>query len=344
MMNQLIVPVLKSSALSEDQIKVWRSAYDEAIEKNQDPTQAAKSAWAVFKTAPPSHKEAFMQYRSKLLDMAGQHADMGSEGTLMSLLKSASEIVHLTDVEIKTYQERIRAAREKRIPAPAITNRRFFSDEAREKLAKGGEALPDGSFPITDESDLKNAIQAIGRAKNPTRARKHIKQRAASLGLSDLIPVTWKSAIQERTDGESEWYLDRLSVRMFEATRDFELINRYGADLQIDRPDYHDSINWDSKSVAERTLGAEVRRRQIIRNYHERADQMMLQGWKAFPIQGNTKGDHEFQAYGFGESGEKVLMRAILVRKEDQTDFFPRIMSGPLAGSISTLVPGEVRL
>lgn len=70
---------------------------------------------------------------------------------------------------------------------------RDFSDKKRESLAKSGKALPDGSFPIENEKDLKNAIQAIGRAKDPAKAKAHIKARAKALGCTDCIPDTWES-------------------------------------------------------------------------------------------------------------------------------------------------------
>src|SRR5512147_3047151 len=69
-----------------------------------------------------------------------------------------------------------------------------FSTEKREKLADKGEAMPDGSYPIENESDLKNAIQAVGRAKNPDAAKAHIKKRAKALGLSDMLPDGWKES------------------------------------------------------------------------------------------------------------------------------------------------------
>lgn len=68
-----------------------------------------------------------------------------------------------------------------------------FSEKERKKLAKKKEALPDGSFPIRNTSDLKNAIQAIGRAKDPTKAKAWIKKRAKALGKEDLLPDTWKA-------------------------------------------------------------------------------------------------------------------------------------------------------
>ena len=42
--------------------------------------------------------------------------------------------------------------------------------------------MPDGSFPIANVEDLKNAIQSIGRAKDPDAAKAHIKKRARDLG------------------------------------------------------------------------------------------------------------------------------------------------------------------
>jgi hypothetical protein len=67
-------------------------------------------------------------------------------------------------------------------------NEKEFSADQREEMAKGGEALPDGSFPIKTVQDLKNAIRAYGRAKDQTAAAKHIVKRAKALGQEDLIP------------------------------------------------------------------------------------------------------------------------------------------------------------
>lgn len=77
-------------------------------------------------------------------------------------------------------------------PESEVLNERAVSDEKREKLAKSGEAMKDGSFPIENKKDLKNAIKAIGRAKNPDAAKAHIKKRAKALGSTDLLPEDWK--------------------------------------------------------------------------------------------------------------------------------------------------------
>ena len=66
--------------------------------------------------------------------------------------------------------------------------KRMYSREQREAMAESGEAMEDGSFPIADEADLKNAIQAHGRAKDVAAAKAHIMKRAKELGLEDMIP------------------------------------------------------------------------------------------------------------------------------------------------------------
>ena len=66
----------------------------------------------------------------------------------------------------------------------------------RERLAREKKAMPDGSFPIRNAEDLKNAIHAYGRAKPGAKAavRKHITRRARGLDRPELIPETWKVA------------------------------------------------------------------------------------------------------------------------------------------------------
>jgi hypothetical protein len=84
----------------------------------------------------------------------------------------------------------------------AVVNARFdediekrdFSAGERREAASEGQAQSDGSFPIKNASDLKNAIRLAGNAKDPAKAKAHIKRRAAALGLSDKIPDSWKAA------------------------------------------------------------------------------------------------------------------------------------------------------
>lgn len=62
--------------------------------------------------------------------------------------------------------------------------------EVRERLARSGAALPDGSFPIRNRSDLRNAISAFGRARMQDRGRvaRHIRRRARALRSVDMLP------------------------------------------------------------------------------------------------------------------------------------------------------------
>ena len=80
--------------------------------------------------------------------------------------------------------------------------KRLYDEEARTAMAEAGEALPDGSFPIKDEDDLKNAIQAYGRASDKKAAKAHIMKRAAALGKEDLIPENWTKKSEDMEDEE----------------------------------------------------------------------------------------------------------------------------------------------
>lgn len=74
-----------------------------------------------------------------------------------------------------------------------LMNLADYNQMDRMKMAKSGEAMPDLSFPIKNVSDLHNAIQAIGRSKNPAAAKKHIIKRAKALGAENDLPDSWAS-------------------------------------------------------------------------------------------------------------------------------------------------------
>ena len=85
---------------------------------------------------------------------------------------------------------------ERTLAAAAVAEFKQFTEDERKALAKKGQALPDGSYPIRNESDLKNAISAYGRSNPEDRAkvRTHIRKRARALGKEELIPENWKAA------------------------------------------------------------------------------------------------------------------------------------------------------
>jgi hypothetical protein len=96
----------------------------------------------------------------------------------------------------------------------------YISMKDRKKLAKEGKALPDGSYPISNESDLRNAIQGYGRSRPSRRAavRRHIMKRARSMGKAELIPEKWKSAsiVEEETQALRE-YASQVKNSLLEA-------------------------------------------------------------------------------------------------------------------------------
>lgn len=78
--------------------------------------------------------------------------------------------------------------------------KRAYTDTEREVMADRGMALPDGSFPIRDEDDLRNAVQAFGRAKDKEAAKRHIMKRARVLGMEEVIPPNWRNEGKAATE------------------------------------------------------------------------------------------------------------------------------------------------
>ena len=91
--------------------------------------------------------------------------------------------------------------------AAEIALKREFSPEERNKLAEEGMALPDGSYPIKSADDLKNAIQAYGRAKDKEATKRHIMKRAKAMGMEKMIPAEWLTGgakMVEEKSGETD--------------------------------------------------------------------------------------------------------------------------------------------
>jgi hypothetical protein len=77
-------------------------------------------------------------------------------------------------------------------------NKYNFSTKEREDLARKGDAMKNGSFPIRNKQDLKDAIKSIGRAKNPEATKIFIKKRAKELGMENLLPDTWELTNEDK--------------------------------------------------------------------------------------------------------------------------------------------------
>lgn len=106
--------------------------------------------------------------------------------------------------------------------AAEIALKRAFSEERRFDLAKSGEAMPDGSYPIVSETDLRNAIQAYGRAKDKEATKKHIMKRARALKLESLIPGNWIAGGEEKAGdvSDAEFMASLVEFQLLEDTLD----------------------------------------------------------------------------------------------------------------------------
>ena len=71
-------------------------------------------------------------------------------------------------------------------------SKRQFSTSQRQRMAEAGTAMPDGSYPIANRTDLMNAIRSWGRGGADPKVKEHIKRRARALGAADMIPENWK--------------------------------------------------------------------------------------------------------------------------------------------------------
>lgn len=123
------------------------------------------------------------------------------------------------DGEVLGYDEySAEEAEEIEAEAAEIALKRAYNEESRMEMAKRGHALPDGSYPIKDEADLRNAIQAYGRAKDKEAAKAHIIKRAMALGKEDLIPENWvpKKVAEKYAAGEKTAEADDFMATLME--------------------------------------------------------------------------------------------------------------------------------
>lgn len=90
-------------------------------------------------------------------------------------------------------------------------NKTSFTHEERKDLAKKGEAMPNGKYPIRNRQDLKDAIRLSGSSSmSKEDVKKWIKKRAKELNLEDELPENWK--VEKTMDTEDAHTLQRESL------------------------------------------------------------------------------------------------------------------------------------
>lgn len=163
-------------------------AYDLYI-SNQVVTQKLKEAFAVADAANEQGIADFIAGRIDMHQKWGWQLKASSQGH--DVPAAPEDVVVEDDYEeyysIEDFSDRSALVAEFAL----VSEFKMFSPEEREELAKKGEAMKDGSYPIRNKADLKNAIQAFGRAKNKAATKKHIIKRAKALGETELIPEEW---------------------------------------------------------------------------------------------------------------------------------------------------------
>lgn len=113
--------------------------------------------------------------------------------------------------------------------------KRDYTAQERRDAADNGDAMPDGSFPIHNRSDLHNAIHLAGNAKNPAAARAHIMRRARALGLESMIPADWQKM--------------RLSEQGHEVLADLKAFGERAAEVMAMRAENGGGLGKESVEV-----------------------------------------------------------------------------------------------
>lgn len=146
-------------------------------------------------------------------------------------------------------------------------NKTKFTEEERKKLAEEGLALPDGSFPIRNKQDLKDAIKAIGLARSYDKTKKWIIKRARELNAIDELPESWK--VKDDNISDSKDYKDvnlmdydgdiEIGMRVYEklasgnkAHGKVTGVNYHAGTVNIEGEEYDDSydVPWEEVFVA----------------------------------------------------------------------------------------------
>ena len=183
--------------------------------------------------------------------------------------------------------------------AESEVTKRDFTAAEREKAAKEGTAMKDGSFPIENKDDLANAIKAYGRAKNKAAAKRHIIRRAKALGATDMLPEDWTKAASSEKAALAESIHKNLNhvaylVQLLDSLECLEdnyedmggdkaLSDRFGSlvvefgDLVAEMLDECLSETKEEEAAEALSLSARVTTLMKVGRRHSKGDQELLQ-------------------------------------------------------------------
>lgn len=153
-----------------------------------------------------------------------------------------------------------------------------FSTAQRKELTAKKMALPDGSYPIRNVSDLKNAIASFGRAKNPALTKKWIIKCAKELNATELLPEAWGVDSVEQSESGSEndiMHYGVLGMKWGVRKKKTQSVSRKEQKKRANEktsPDYNESKfvrNRNVKSMSNADLKKAINRMQLEQQYKQ---------------------------------------------------------------------------
>lgn len=214
--------------------------------------------------------------------------------------------------------------------------KREFDAKQRTSAADSGAALPDGSFPIENKSDLHNAIQAFGRAKDKAKAKAHIKARAKSLGAESELSADWAEGPDAKGDKKAKKTAKKAAKVRLQKALDFvqsgdPFVLRKGMSTVGTL-----AYSFDSLRSAQRSLLIEGKREGKDKKDHALADRLGAVASDLAAII-SQKAEHEGQEAKDLSDADDLYVTSML--GEDFGMSVDKAISGdPLANAIVDLV------
>lgn len=199
-----------------DVAPVTTPAYPDATSSLRSVDGAVLSLAARFDADPTEIRSLLDTKQAKKLFT---RSDMLTPAAPPVVPELTEEPMSLSGEHAAYYEEALRAVEE---------DRKDYDKDSRDKMAKAGTAMPDGSFPIADEDDLHNAVKLAGHASNPAAAKAHIKKRAAAMGKSGAIPEDWDDDTEKKSADEESERAAKATYSDMETCGDCNTTNQFG--------------------------------------------------------------------------------------------------------------------
>ncbi len=172
------------------------------IAKTHEDFEAAKAAELAKAEAAKAASTEIGLDKPVLTPSNNEHGDQvwksNRDGTLFA--KKAEMIAHNEAFDAAKEAGDATASVEKTMAELAAEiEKRTFTAAQRKKDAASGAAEKDGSFPIENAGDLRNAIHAYGRSSDKPKIKAHIIAEAKKLGLTDELPKGWDGSTKKIT-------------------------------------------------------------------------------------------------------------------------------------------------